>query len=291
MSRNEAESELPVDGWKRIIDRFSGHYFIFTFTGGEPLLYEGLDDLINYTSHKGIVGLCTNGSLLTEERLKRLKTLDYLNLSCDVLSPNGLFKKAPLNVWEMIQTYADAYKFTVTANIVITSKNVLEVPDIIRKLNRHGIGAELILVQPRKDRSEERGHASILAFNENRDIKNLRKIQGEILKLKIQGLKIFTPASYFMRMADYVEKKINMKCLAGDQYCAVNNDGFIMACQDSQPSTVNALVFEDFKKMQSEVQRTVPRECNCWWDCYYYYYLFKLKPWMIFLELRNYWSY
>ncbi len=67
--------ELDTDGMKRVIDVFRDEAKIpfFSFTGGEPLLRDDLEDLIRHALGRGLrVNLITNGTLATPERARSL---------------------------------------------------------------------------------------------------------------------------------------------------------------------------------------------------------------------------
>jgi MoaA/NifB/PqqE/SkfB family radical SAM enzyme len=76
--------EMPLDWWKRTLldlKRWLGVYRI-NFLGGEPLLYRDLDQLLAFCRAEGILaGLTTNGSLLTEERIRALAPHGLFNVS------------------------------------------------------------------------------------------------------------------------------------------------------------------------------------------------------------------
>ena len=64
---------LPVEGWKKIIDNCiaGANVTEFNIAGGEPMLYPGLVELVQYIRDKGVkVSLITNGSLMDEEWVK-----------------------------------------------------------------------------------------------------------------------------------------------------------------------------------------------------------------------------
>lgn len=64
---------LPVEGWKKIIDNCIAWANVteFNIAGGEPMLYPGLVELVQYIRDKGVkVSLITNGSLMDEEWVK-----------------------------------------------------------------------------------------------------------------------------------------------------------------------------------------------------------------------------
>jgi cyclic pyranopterin phosphate synthase len=114
-------------------------------TGGEPLLRKNIDKLIyKLKTEVGIehVGMTTNGSLLTDEKLSILKSsdLDSLTLSLDTLNSdkiikiNGTKKKFDLDkVLQGIEKYFGKVK---TNTVVIKGINDNEILDIIIKMIR-----------------------------------------------------------------------------------------------------------------------------------------------------------
>jgi len=270
IKRNNGK-ELSVDDWKVIIDRLSKKYFIFVFTGGEPLLYNGLEELISYASHKGITGLLTNGILLTEEKIKSFKTLDYINISYPVFYSN--LETKFLDTVKILIHYSKIFKFIVSSTVVVHAKNVLKVPEIVKKLNDLKVNIEISLLHSSDDKLFwYRCNRSDLAFKEA-ELNDLENLEKELIKMKKCGYRILTPLGYISRMADYVRKKVFMQCFAVERFFTVNNDGFIMPCQDIPPSNINALDFKDFNQLK-EIRKNIPENCNCWWDCAYFYSLF-----------------
>ena len=114
-------------------------------TGGEPLLRKNIDKLIyKLKTEVGIehVGMTTNGSLLTDDKLSILKSsgLDSLTLSLDTLNSdkiikiNGTKKKFDLDkVLQGIEKYFGKVK---TNTVVIKGINDNEILDIIIKMIR-----------------------------------------------------------------------------------------------------------------------------------------------------------
>ena len=70
-------AELPLDSWLKILDVALGLVDAkwLTFSGGEPLLYGGLEELVDRVHRRWpdlVLGLATNGILLEERRLDAL---------------------------------------------------------------------------------------------------------------------------------------------------------------------------------------------------------------------------
>jgi len=90
-SFNLPESDIPLDFFKKIIDRIEFPYNI-TLTGwGEPLLHPSLMDMIAYGKGKGhTIGVTTNGLLLASFIEKFIeKPLDKLTISLDSVENNN----------------------------------------------------------------------------------------------------------------------------------------------------------------------------------------------------------
>jgi radical S-adenosyl methionine domain-containing protein 2 len=95
-ARFDSHKLLLVQDWKQIIDNITkkSHISRFNLAGGEPLLYQGLDEVIEYINTKNIqVSLITNGYLLSEERIREFKgRLSMLGISIDALHAEVLQK-------------------------------------------------------------------------------------------------------------------------------------------------------------------------------------------------------
>ena len=97
----DRQKDPSVDNAQRIIDNIAS-YFVqnkiidgrINFAGGEPTLYEHLDELINYSSSLGIsVSIVTNGSLLTAERIRSWQDkVSCIGISVDSLLDNTNFR-------------------------------------------------------------------------------------------------------------------------------------------------------------------------------------------------------
>lgn len=95
---------------------------IVTLSGGEPLLHPELDELIAYMrSSRLIVGMITNGYLLTADRIQRLNRagLDHLQISIDNVMPDDVSKKSLKVLDKKLQLLAEHAEFHVNINSVV----------------------------------------------------------------------------------------------------------------------------------------------------------------------------
>lgn len=80
------EHELSVEKWKEVLRDFSqadGEFV--TFTGGEPTMYDGFEEIVTFAHQLGLnVTILSNGLLWTDEKILRLKTcIDEIQFSID----------------------------------------------------------------------------------------------------------------------------------------------------------------------------------------------------------------
>src|SRR5271167_602188 len=97
---------------------------IITLSGGEPLLHPELDEIIVHTrKYPILVGMITNGYLLTAERIQRLNRagLDHLQISIDNVMPDDVSKKSLKVLDKKLQLLAEHADFHVNINSVVGS--------------------------------------------------------------------------------------------------------------------------------------------------------------------------
>lgn len=88
--------DFSVAEWKKIIDNIkaSGLIDAINFAGGEPVLYKGFSELIDYAHGLGFrLSIITNGSLMLNERLMPpayFKKFEMLGISVDSVDPRVL---------------------------------------------------------------------------------------------------------------------------------------------------------------------------------------------------------
>jgi MoaA/NifB/PqqE/SkfB family radical SAM enzyme len=114
---------VPIDILKRRIDDLARlGTSIVTMSGGEPLLHPQLDELIAHMrTYPIIVGMITNGYLLTADRIQKLNRagLDHLQISIDNVMPDDVSKKSLKVLDKKLQLLAAHAGFHVNINSVV----------------------------------------------------------------------------------------------------------------------------------------------------------------------------
>lgn len=151
LSRNDqALSPLPLDQAKHILRVLRSGVDRLILTGGEPLLFPDIVQLLEYASHTlkfAELTMLSNGLLLREREFV-MPFLDRLVVSLDSLDPEfwqGVIRSAPgcaQKIQENILFAAQLqrkYNFTLIVNCVISPQTLAGVPDLLDFCASHNI--------------------------------------------------------------------------------------------------------------------------------------------------------
>ena len=120
---DDVSKPIALDTMKARIDHLARlGTNIVTLSGGEPLLHPELDEIIAHMrTHPIIVGMITNGYLLTADRIQRLNRagLDHLQISIDNVMPDDVSKKSLKVLDKKLQSLAEHADFHVNINSVV----------------------------------------------------------------------------------------------------------------------------------------------------------------------------
>ena len=266
-------AELPPEDWLRIARKLSPRFAAFTVSGGEPLLYKGLPQLINGLSQIGIAGLCTNARLLEESHLDAMHGLDYLNFSidhADTHHDSEVSKKNAFGKLPMLADYARRHSFELFGTAVISYRDLDGIPGIVREMTRHAIPLNLQLVQ----RPEAQD-----AFDTPQKLAALDALQRELIAMKRGGYLIDEADDYLGGLTAFVEGGRAVACHAGTAYLAVDSDGRLMPCQDAAAVGLPVLETPDLDAALRALPNAIPERCRCWWNCYHRYQDWQANPW------------
>lgn len=266
--------ELPPEGWMKIVDRFVAHGRLhFIFTGGEPLMYDGLARVLHHTSQSALTSLITNATLLDADAFGRLRDLDYLTFSWDTLDDaqdghEGL-EKNPAAQLPLIVEQCRRYAITPSAIVTVTAANLDDIEPIVKTLHAQGVSSLLSLIHSGDQTWDFRADVPELTFHDESSQASLAALAHRLLTLKHQGVAIAESDAFLNRMVDYVRGDFQMDCPAADDFFTIDVDGRIKACHDTPASDINAQTFGDYEDMRRRVRNTVRSGCNCYYDCYF----------------------
>ena len=270
-SKEKARRELSVQQWQDVIGRFVGfRHGHFIFTGGEPTLYRGVDELVAWTSERALTSMISHAGHLDEARFERLRHLDFLCFSFDTLSTAaGVLQKDPSEKLGFLAEQAALHDIALSSIITITSANLDEIEPMVRKLDQHGIKAQLSLLHSDEGRWDFRGFTPHLEFRSEAEISGLQRLCERLVAMKRAGVSIAETDAFLRILPRHAAGEHEIDCPAADPFVTVDFDGRIKACHDTPASSVSALDFEDLGTMRRAVRATVKPGCNCVYDCYF----------------------
>lgn len=167
---------MEMNLYKKIIDDVSPYIELIYLHGlGEPLFHPKIFEMIKYAKKKNVkVGLSTNGTIMTEEKARRILScgLDYLIISLDAVTPRtykivrggggDLFGQLVINVKKYLELKKKAKNapFT-TLQFIKLGENEKEAIKFEKMWK--GMGADVIRIKPvedllRKDKARKLPH-------------------------------------------------------------------------------------------------------------------------------------
>jgi radical SAM protein with 4Fe4S-binding SPASM domain len=155
--------ELSTEQWMHIIDQLAeNNVFSVSFTGGEPLLREDVETLIQYADKKGLhTLLVSNGYLLDEARAQSLaasglKTV-YISVDGACAETHDEFRQLPGSFDRVINAMSllSQYSIAVAALTTVNNYNCKEIEDLMHLVNSLGIERHDLMVPMEVGRVEE----------------------------------------------------------------------------------------------------------------------------------------
>ena len=231
-SGEKLKNQLNYKELIRIVDDFSkAGIFEIRFTGGEPLLFPKIYELINYATEKGIyVSIGTNGTLINESVSKKLKkaglkkcviSLDGTREAHDLIRGKGCYEK----VIKAIK-YLKKERITIKINSVIMKSNMQDVINLAKEMYRTKTPMFI-------RRFIESGRGANLNNN------TLSKADYDYVKyqLRTKLLDGTTVRGHYINLTDQAEKsrikipfKITLSCKVGQRSLIITPEGNINYC-------------------------------------------------------------
>ena len=243
VGRDKDMESLPVDDWKRVLRKLweIGVPHV-CFTGGEPTLYPGLEDLIQFAEELGLVtGLLTNGRELSEpEVLARLEEagLDHIQITLESHDKKIHDEMVGCSGWRQtvkgIRNAVDSQVYTIT-NTTITKLNEPRIEGTVKFLRDLGIRtfAANGLIYTGKGRS------SGLGFTEKELVPIVIRIRDAAVKLGMRFI-WYTPTQY--ENLDPIALDLGPKtCTAAKYNMCIEPNGDVIPCQSWYESLGNIL--------------------------------------------------
>jgi MoaA/NifB/PqqE/SkfB family radical SAM enzyme len=235
--------ELSTEEWFRFVDSASRmHAAVIVITGGEALLREDLFDIIQYIRSKSMAcHVCSNGTLLNKFMVDKLREskLNSISVSVDScfaqihnkLRGADCFNRVVEGI-KLLKRHAPGIK--VGINCVITKINFSGLHQIIPFAESLGVDQIKFDIIHTNLRHKQKPLASFegLVF-EGKDMESLK---SELVNLKraVSQTKLLTNSDTFINgmLCPDKEKLIRLPCYAGYISCAIDEFGWVSACDN-----------------------------------------------------------
>lgn len=249
-------------------------------SGGNPLLREDIDEIIEYASRSFITTVYDNGSMAAE-KIDALRNADFVAISIDSLDPakndyikgvNGAWKKA-IQVVERLHEEG----IPVSISPTISQLNLYEIVDFTKFFLRKGIPLWYCLYS--YDSAEEQAQLFKIGKKNDAFLITDRKAMVKLCDSLIEARRkngniLMTNKTLETIKCLYLEGKRTWKCRALQNFFMVDHLGKVAGCHLHEPV---ASIFDLPKVWNSEKfskLRKVYSECTeCTYLCYIFYSL------------------
>lgn len=149
--------------------------------GGEPTLYTGFSEIVNYAKQYGLaLGLITNGTVRLNPEV--IKEFEWIRVSLDASSALEYKELKGVDLFERVISniaFYSEYCNTVGVGYVVTNKNITHIESLVMRLRE--LGASYIQLRPVVDCDELYPH--------NIDLTYLKFYQNNTFAVIVDGMK------------------------------------------------------------------------------------------------------
>ncbi len=262
------DNELSTSEVKDILQQVSqlNSAAMVVLTGGEPLLRDDLESIIEFGSQLGLFIVAgTNGVQLTQKRVRSLKTAGLMGLGVSIDSVNparhdefrgrdGSWAKTMKGL-----EYCREEDLSFQIHFTVTRMNHDEIDDII-KLSE-ALGARIVNIFFLICTGRGETASDLLPSEYTSSLKNIIKAQSDYPDLIIRP----RCAPHFKRIAMQLNPEADINridgregdgCLAGIHYCRIDSEGQVTACPyiDLPAGNIRQQSFNDIWHNSSQFQ-------------------------------------
>jgi radical SAM protein with 4Fe4S-binding SPASM domain len=226
------DPELTVADWCDLIDQWAQmRVFQMAVGGGEPLLYQGLFEVLACARQYGLVpNLTTNGTLLDVRTAERLQQVGVVRVNVSWNSPGGDNRdraQAPLHALQLLL----ASSMQVGVNLLVTPTLLPHLPQVLAQIQSLGVRRVTIL-RPKPPAIPDSDNTAWYARNRLRRADLLRLCA--VLNLWQGALALEVDSALVGLMGNthpaYLRWRGIHGCTAGRRICTVWSDGRVTPC-------------------------------------------------------------
>lgn len=279
--KKPVERELSIDEWKKAFKNLENMGIkTVKILGGEPTIIKGFEDLLMFINEETTIKYAVlSNSVFSDEKLNSLLNAKIQGYFASI---DGIEDIKGVDEYGTRKSHAGFNKLKkfkqsgiriLGANVVITKKNLLEIPEIVRILSDNGIWVNLCPIIHGEGDWEFRTEAPDEFIFTDADAPKINDIMIKLLQMKLEGYRVAVPDSYLINMSKYGIYN-NWKCEELVQL-RIDADGAIMFCNEIRGEvaknynilSMDKEKFEQFKKDWKRERVTM--DCSgCYWSCF-----------------------
>ncbi len=284
-------SHLSKDAIFRLMNECKDNNLLkIRYSGGEPTLYPGLDELLKYGKNLGFFqSIFTNAYMLTDEKIKLWQKNNVKEVLISlhgnevthekITLVKGSYKKTLDNVKKLLLN-----KIKVIVEMTLVSYNLNEVEDVIETLYQIGVKEFRIMKYvPTGSNFDSELSITTDALDEViEQLENNRYSQKGLINIAFPCSQKFCTTNGNIDIDIYDKKKkfLLENCMAGINWVAVDYQGFVKICPHSYKKYMN-INEKDFSILKVWKDMTKPKtqeildgrkekchKCIAWKSCY-----------------------
>lgn len=253
--------------------------------GGEPTTIRELPELLRFLNEETILRyVVLSNSLFPDETFHALldakmqgyfTSVDGIDSICAVDTDADKKSRAG---FQMLKRLRDAGIKFLGANIVITRKNLQDIPEIVRILSSEGFWVNLCpIIYSRREVNwtwEYRTKVPPKFLFSKLDLNEIRKIMSQVLNMR--NVKLAVPYAYLENMARF-GIRCNWMCRTKLSQLRVDADGSMLLCNDISGkisetfnilNMTNLVMFKEFRRAWRK-ERKETKCPGCYWSSHF----------------------
>ena len=279
--REQDRRELSTDEVKKGLDILRKLGIIeVVLSGGNPLLREDAEEIVDYASRHFVTTVYDNGSMATR-KIEALRNVDFVAISIDSLDEakndhikgvKGAWRKA----MEAVETlYNEGINVSVTPTI--SQLNLNEIVDITNHFSQKGIPLWYCLYS--HDLSTDANQLFRIGKMNNefviQDKQGMVELCDSLIEMKKNNRKILMTTELLKALRSlYLEGKRTWNCRALQNFLVVDHLGRIAGCHSHNFAASVFDLPKIWKSKKFDSLRRTYRECTqCTYLCYIFYSL------------------
>ena len=262
---DETHDLMSIELFKKVLNQcIKLNVGIIAFTGGEPLLWQPLENALMLCKKVGIfTQITTNGFLLNKNKIDELANcgLDMLSISIDGYDKLFYSSKTISNnsqAFEILCYAKERYGIIVSTNMVLTLNNIDQLNKLTDYAHHYKIPQSIGLYVPPPNKENN------FSYNFT-DLKNIQEAIKSIVDKKARGYDILDPSMYYEKYISFLKGQYSWDCnIAKKRTLQIGPDGSVYWCTklcEKSPYNIMEMNLATYLQLKSKLSEII-KFCN-----------------------------